>query len=165
MGITNTSEEPSNDARQRPVPKTPVRAARRWAGTVTVLRLTAVLLALFGIFPLGFLFGRSATLEWWPGEMADCVLSVPAVVGLCLAVSRDPRPCTDRLIARGRALLLAPSPRTFALGISGDRAAPHVLPGVALLWRRSNRAGRDVAAIPGPSASSRAPLAPVRAAC
>jgi hypothetical protein len=82
--------------------------------SVVPLRIGAVVLAVLGIFPLAVVIKYAPVVQWVPVAAIEWLVAVPALLGICLAVAHLLGSRADTLLDRGRALLLAPSPRDFA---------------------------------------------------
>jgi hypothetical protein len=79
------------------------------------LRLTAALLALLGVFPLAALIKWAPVVKWLPVAGVEWVISITVVALVCFALARFASDPVDRLLARARAAVLAPTPKDFAI--------------------------------------------------
>src|SRR5258708_14790167 len=82
--------------------------------SVVPLRIGGGMLALLGIFPLAATIKYSPVVRWVPAAAVEWVVATSALVVVCLIIARRFGDGTDRVIDRGRALLLSASPRDFA---------------------------------------------------
>jgi hypothetical protein len=83
--------------------------------TTFPLRLTAVLLAGLGIFPLAAVIKWAPVVQWLPSAGKEWAISVVVVAVLCLALARYAGHWVDWVLLRVRAAVLAPTPRDFAI--------------------------------------------------
>lgn len=82
--------------------------------SVVPLRIGAVVLAVLGIFPLAVVIKYAPVVQWVPGAAVEWLVATSALIAVCLAVAYQFGDRTDAFLDRGRAALLAPSPRDFA---------------------------------------------------
>ncbi len=79
------------------------------------LRLAAILLTLFGIFPLAVVIKWAPVVQWLPRAGAEWAVSMVFVALLCFALSRYAGARVDLMLNRARDIILALTPRDFAL--------------------------------------------------
>jgi hypothetical protein len=79
------------------------------------LRLTALLLAVLGIFPLAALIKWAPVVKWLPEASVEWGVSIVVIALLCLALARFAGDRVDFVLSRVRAVVLASTPRDFAI--------------------------------------------------
>src|ERR1051325_7006413 len=82
--------------------------------SVAPLRLLALGLGLFGIFPLAAVLKYAPVVAWLPAAARQWAITTPLVIGACLAFAIVSGARADRLIERLRAVLLSMPGRDFA---------------------------------------------------
>lgn len=87
-------------------------------GRSVVLRFTAIVIAGLGIFPLAVLIRYSPVVAWLPAAATEWAITTPFTIAACIALAALAPGRTDRLIARGRSVLLAGEDREFRAWIA-----------------------------------------------
>jgi hypothetical protein len=90
-------------------------SAREESRSTIPLRLTAVILALLGVFPLAAVIKWAPVVQWLPRAAAEWAVSLTVVAAACFSLARFAGDRVDAFLTRVRDAVLRPARRDFAI--------------------------------------------------